>query len=79
MVKTVGFFPGVIMKSKSNKKFFKLLPVEVALISMDAFNMFIFQFDDFDLNESINFPIPLKDECSSTSLAISQVVLTLNC
>jgi hypothetical protein len=66
VVKTVGFFSGAMMKSKPGKKFFKLLPGEVALVSMDAFGKFIFQ---FDLIESINSPFPFKDECSSTSLA----------
>jgi spartin len=37
VVKTVGFFSGAMMKSKAGKKFFKLLPGEVALVSMDAF------------------------------------------
>lgn len=37
VVKTVGFFSGAVMKSKPGKKFFKLLPGEVALVSMDAF------------------------------------------
>lgn len=37
VVKTVGFFSGAMMKSKPGKKFFKLLPGEVALVSMDAF------------------------------------------
>lgn len=37
VVKTVGFFSGAMIKSKAGKKFFKLLPGEVALVSMDAF------------------------------------------
>ncbi|CAK9191616.1 unnamed protein product [Sphagnum troendelagicum] len=34
---TSGFFTGAAFKSKAGKKFFKLLPGEVALVSMDAF------------------------------------------
>ncbi|XP_024379847.1 protein EARLY-RESPONSIVE TO DEHYDRATION 7, chloroplastic isoform X1 [Physcomitrium patens] len=37
VVKTVGFFSQSLLKSKPGKKFFSLLPGEVALASMDAF------------------------------------------
>ena len=39
VVKTAGFFSGAMIRSKPGKKFFKLLPGEVALVSLDAFGM----------------------------------------
>jgi spartin len=36
---TTGFFEGAIIKSKAGKKIFKLMPGEVALVSLDAFGM----------------------------------------
>ncbi|KAG0561916.1 hypothetical protein KC19_9G103100 [Ceratodon purpureus] len=40
VVKAAGFFSGALMRSQAGKKFFNLLPGEVALVSMDAFGMF---------------------------------------
>lgn len=40
VVKAAGFFSGALMRSQAGKKFFQLLPGEVALVSMDAFGMF---------------------------------------
>lgn len=37
VVKTVGLFSGALFKSQAGKKFFQLLPGEVALVTMDAF------------------------------------------
>jgi spartin len=37
VVKAAGFFSGALMRSQVGKKFFQLLPGEVALVSMDAF------------------------------------------
>ena len=37
VVKTAGFFSGSVIKSKAGKKFFRLMPGEVALVSLDAF------------------------------------------
>lgn len=37
VVKTAGFFSGSVIKSRAGKKIFKLMPGEVALVSLDAF------------------------------------------
>lgn len=37
IVMTAGFFSGAIIKSSMGKKVFKLMPGEVALVSLDAF------------------------------------------
>lgn len=37
IVMTAGFFSGAIIKSSVGKKVFKLMPGEVALVSLDAF------------------------------------------
>lgn len=37
VVKTAGFFSGSLIKSRAGKKVFKLMPGEVALVSLDAF------------------------------------------
>lgn len=39
VVKTADLVSGSIMKSKPGKKFFSVLPGEVALVSLDAFGM----------------------------------------
>lgn len=39
VVKTADLVSGSIMKSKPGKKFFSILPGEVALVSLDAFGM----------------------------------------
>jgi len=41
IVKTVGFFSGAVITSSVGKKFFRLMPGEVALVSLDAFGMSI--------------------------------------
>lgn len=40
IVKTAGFFSGSLIKSRAGKKVFKLMPGEVALVSLDAFGEF---------------------------------------
>lgn len=37
VLKAAGFFSGALMRSQAGKKFFQLLPGEVAVVSMDAF------------------------------------------
>lgn len=37
VVMTAGFFSGAIIKSSAGKRIFKLMPGEVALVSLDAF------------------------------------------
>jgi spartin len=37
VIVTTGFFEGAIIKSSAGKKIFKLMPGEVALVSLDAF------------------------------------------
>lgn len=39
IVTTAGFFSGSVIKSRAGKKIFKLMPGEVALVSLDAFGM----------------------------------------
>jgi hypothetical protein len=39
VVKTADLVSGSVMKSKPGKKFFSILPGEVALVSLDAFGM----------------------------------------
>jgi spartin len=41
IVKTAGFFSGAVITSSVGKKFFRLMPGEVALVSLDAFGMSI--------------------------------------
>lgn len=43
IVTTAGFFSGSIIQSKAGKKFFKLMPGEVALVSLDAFGELLLQ------------------------------------
>ncbi|CAK9872267.1 unnamed protein product [Sphagnum jensenii] len=60
---TTGFFEGAIIKSKAGKKIFKLMPGEVALVSLDAFGKL---FDAVDKTG--------KDVLQSTSLMTQNVV-----
>ena len=41
ILKAAGFFSGALMRSQAGKKFFQLLPGEVAVVSMDSFGMFL--------------------------------------
>ncbi|KAH8972332.1 hypothetical protein BDL97_02G189500 [Sphagnum fallax] len=60
---TTGFFEGAIIKSKAGKKIFKLMPGEVALVSLDAFGKL---FDAVDKTG--------RDVLQSTSLMTQNVV-----
>ena len=42
VVKTAGFFSGSVIKSRAGKKIFKLMPGEVALVSLDAFGELLY-------------------------------------
>ena len=39
VIKVAGFFTGALIKSETGRKFFQLVPGEVAMVSMDAFGM----------------------------------------
>lgn len=41
IVTTAGFVSGSIIQSRAGKKIFKLMPGEVALVSLDAFGEFL--------------------------------------
>lgn len=60
---TTGFFEGAIIKSRAGKKIFKLMPGEVALVSLDAFGKL---FDAVDKTG--------RDVLLSTSLMTQNVV-----
>ncbi|KAH9573177.1 hypothetical protein CY35_02G192300 [Sphagnum magellanicum] len=60
---TTGFFEGAIIKSRAGKKIFKLMPGEVALVSLDAFGKL---FDAVDKTG--------RDVLQSTSLMTQNVV-----
>lgn len=40
IVRTTGFISGSVIKSSAGKRIFKLMPGEVALVSLDAFGEF---------------------------------------
>ncbi|KAG0603538.1 hypothetical protein M758_10G101000 [Ceratodon purpureus] len=63
VVKTAGFFSGSVIKSRAGKKIFKLMPGEVALVSLDAFGKL------FDAVERAT-----TDVLQSTSLMTQNVV-----
>ncbi|CAK9256985.1 unnamed protein product [Sphagnum jensenii] len=63
IVKTVGFFSGAVITSSVGKKFFRLMPGEVALVSLDAFAKL------FDALEKAT-----TDVLQSTSLMTQNVV-----
>jgi hypothetical protein len=39
-IKVAGFFTGAFMRSEAGRRIFKLVPGEVAMVSMDSFGMF---------------------------------------
>ncbi|CAM6064524.1 unnamed protein product [Sphagnum tenellum] len=63
IVKTAGFFSGAVITSSVGKKFFRLMPGEVALVSLDAFAKL------FDALEKAT-----TDVLQSTSLMTQNVV-----
>lgn len=63
IVKTAGFFSGSLIKSRAGKKVFKLMPGEVALVSLDAFGKL------FDAVEKAT-----SDVLESTSLMTQNVI-----
>jgi len=63
IVTTAGFFSGSVIKSRAGKKIFKLMPGEVALVSLDAFGKL------FDAVEKAT-----TDVLQSTSLMTQNVV-----
>lgn len=64
VVKVSGFFTSSVANSKAGKKFFKLLPGEVVLASLDGFSMSIILIlvilGTYDLHASLNVVRNLK-------------------
>lgn len=54
IVYTTGLFSSAVVNSTGGKVFFKLLPGEVALVSLDAFGMFTDTLCQFSSFESAN-------------------------
>jgi hypothetical protein len=55
-IKVAGFFTGAFMRSEAGRRIFKLVPGEVAMVSMDSFGMFqlLNMFNNLTLKSSIH-------------------------